>query len=245
MTHSQCPNTWQAAPAELTLAPHQVHIWRQDLQISSIQLADDEQLLNTEELATANQFIFAKHRRRYIAARAMLRKLLARYIAITPQNLTFENNAYGKPQLIDVHNPAQLQFSVSHSHELACYAVTCQHTIGIDIEWIHPLDYLGLAERFFANDEYQALAQLPTAQLATGFFRVWTQKEAFVKALGLGLQYPLDQFCVTTQPPANLIWLAQEDPQPWVMQALTIAPNYCAHLATPQPIHLYQGWQDA
>jgi 4'-phosphopantetheinyl transferase len=245
MTTSAHPLTinWRQPPAQLSIQPGEVHLWQQDLQISSDQFNRDWSLLNTEEQTKASRFVFARHRRRYVAAKAALRKLLAHYVTITPATIEFVHNAYGKPLLAARHNPCQLMFSVSHSAELAVYALTRQHEIGIDLERIRALEYLSLAKRFFAGREYQALMQMTSVELPASFFQVWTQKEAFIKALGLGLHYPLDQFSVNAVRPAGLNGWADGDKSQWTMLEVSLTDDYRCHFTTPQPVHLCQGWQ--
>jgi 4'-phosphopantetheinyl transferase len=245
MTASAHPLTvnWRQAPAQLRIQPGDVHLWQQNLQISSDQFNHDWSLLNAEEQAKASRFVFARHRRRYVAARAALRKLLTHYITAAPATIEFTHNAYGKPLLADRHNPCQLMFSVSHSAELAVYALTQEHEIGIDLERIRPLEYLSLARRFFADREYQALTQMTPARLPASFFQVWTQKEAFIKALGLGLHYPLDQFGVNAVRPAGLNWWPDGDKHQWTMREVLLTDDYRCHFATPQKVSQCQGWR--
>jgi 4'-phosphopantetheinyl transferase len=106
----------------------------------------------------------------------------------------FARGRYGKPKL---QNAEELRFSVAHSEDVVVLAVTRGRDVGVDVEFARPEDdLLALANRSFSRAEYRALASLPKNQILPAFYRTWTQKEAFVKLLGTGLQLPLDSFDV-------------------------------------------------
>ncbi len=107
----------------------------------------------------------------------------------------------GKPQLVSEQNPQALHFNVSHSGGMALIAVGSEHRLGIDIEKIRTdVDTNVLAERFFSSRERSGLQELPEHLRVQGFFACWTRKEAFLKATGEGLSFPLSDFSVTTHP---------------------------------------------
>jgi 4'-phosphopantetheinyl transferase len=111
--------------------------------------------------------------------------------------------------------PLDVRFSLSHAGERALLAVTSGRHVGIDIEQERPLDALELARRFFSAKEITALQALAPAERASAFFRCWTRKEAFVKALGTGLRFPLDSFEVSVH----------DDPAPQLLRACTALPE--------------------
>jgi 4'-phosphopantetheinyl transferase len=159
---------------------NEVHVWQASLQVSSVTAWVP--LLSADEQARANRFKFAIHRDRFIAARGMLRQLLASYLNDSPQHLTFCYGDRGKPALVN----APIQFNVSHSEDVALYAIS-SHPVGIDVEKIREIDVAGLSQRFFTAAETHAIAQLPPEQRLKSFFRYWTCKEAYLKATGEGL----------------------------------------------------------
>ena len=119
----------------------------------------------------------------------------------------FEYLTSGKPQLVAEQNPRAVQFNVSHSSNMALIAVGSAHRLGVDIEEIRgDVDTTALAERFFSLRERAGLQALPDHLRVSGFFAGWTRKEAFLKATGDGLMFPLAEFSVTTHPDL--------DPQP-------------------------------
>lgn len=202
---------WSEAPESLSLASGEVHAWRAPLdlpaEIASALQENFLRTLNGEEIARANRFHFEQHRRRFILARGFLRELLARYLQTSPAAVTFSYGPYGKPALNDERAP--LRFNASHSHELAVFAFVQDCEIGVDVEYIKTdLKTEEIANHFFSAAEVQTLNALPETEKAAAFFRCWTRKEAYIKAIGSGLSHPLDEFDVTLAPgePAALLY---------------------------------------
>ena len=133
-----------------------------------------------------------------------------------------------------------LDFNLSHSKDLVVYAFARSVRIGIDVEWIHPLDDMkDLVAINFSAQEREAWATLDPAQRERAFFECWTRKEAFVKAIGEGLSHPLDAFDVSLRPdePPALLRLEQapEDLPRWSLYALDPAVGYASSLAIESP----------
>ncbi|MEO5866158.1 MAG: 4'-phosphopantetheinyl transferase superfamily protein [Sphingomonas sp.] len=203
------------------------------LAASSSELEVFARVIDDQERARAARFRFANDRRRYIVRRAKLRQSLAILTGAAPEALRFYVSAHGKPEL--PHGP---RFSLSHSADRMMLA-TADVDIGCDIERVDPaIDWRPLAEGLFAPAERRSLAGLPKAAAHDAFFACWARKEAFVKAIGLGLSYPLDAFAVSVTQAAELIsggtgWaisasdaptgyaaavVARDDGQPFVLQ---------------------------
>ncbi len=218
----------------MQLANHAVHIWQANLVFSSEQLQRLAQLLSEDEQARANRFKFAHHRDRFMAARGILRTLLSRYLDQPPEQLQFSYSDRGKPCL---NNP--LQFNVSHSENLALYALTCDRMIGIDVEHLRPVENLeGLTQRFFSAREHDAIAQLPPEHRERSFFRYWTCKEAYLKATGEGLSELAGlEFSLSIHQPAQLIATAKnpENIQNWRLQELNLSDEFVGTVATYEP----------
>jgi 4'-phosphopantetheinyl transferase len=154
-------------------------------------------LLNIEETERAQRFYFERHQRRFTIARAMLRLILAQYVAIPAKQLTFTHNKYGKPAL---ENAINLQFNLSHSGDMALLAIGQEHPLGIDLEFFSARPYVGMATHMFSPKECIALGNMHPMLRAMSFFHIWSQKEALIKACGLGLSYPTQQFDVSPLP---------------------------------------------
>ncbi|HTJ75243.1 MAG TPA: 4'-phosphopantetheinyl transferase superfamily protein [Acidimicrobiales bacterium] len=154
-------------------------------------------VLSADELDRASSFVFDLHRNRYLARRVALRELLGRYLDRAPSDVCFSYSAYGKPEL-----PGEtLRFNVAHSEDLALIGLTEQDRLGVDVAHIRELpDMEGVARTVFSKHELDVFHTLPASSKTEGFFNCWTRKEAFVKAVGDGLSYPLDVFDVTLRP---------------------------------------------
>jgi 4'-phosphopantetheinyl transferase len=194
------------------------------------------QLLSCEERERAEKFRYAEHRQHYIVARASLRRLLAERLRIAPRAVEFVETKYGKPRLAPVHGSADVEFNLSHSGTLALYAFTNGRAVGIDVELIRQVpDAVDLAEGFFSSAETAALRAFPLNRRSLAFLACWTRKEAFIKALGLGLSCPLDAFDVTIDPdaPARITRIEErvDIVANWTMEAFSPYPGYIAAVA--------------
>ena len=184
---------WNTPPSNLCLTSEEVHIWCANLDLSATEIEELIPILSKDEIEKAQKFRFDEHRRRFIAARGRLRQLLATYLELSEQEIKFEYSDRGKPQLITNLNPDNLQFNVSHSHNLALYAFTYQERVGIDLEYLRSLrDAANIARRFFAPKEYELIASLIGDRQQQVFFQTWTIKEAYLKATGEGLSGSID-----------------------------------------------------
>lgn len=164
------------------------------------ELKNADQLLNSEECARAERFYFSKHKRRFSTARAAVRIILARYLNMTPERLEFTYSDHGKPAVV---NTTKLQFNLSHTGDLALLAVGKGFPMGVDIEKYSSRPYEGIAKSLFSEQEFAEFMKVPPALKPAIFFHVWAQKEAFIKACGLGLSYPTKHFNVPTSMPTK------------------------------------------
>ena len=227
---------WLPPPADLTVSSNEVHVWRAslDLPVSCVQSL--QHTLAADELSRAERFYFQKDRQHFIVTRGLLRAILSRYLDIEPGQLRFCYSPYGKPALATTPGQETPSFNVSHSHGLALYAVTRGREIGIDLERVRAdLDCEQIAARFFSPRENAVLRALPAKLKPEAFFNCWTRKEAYIKARGGGLSFPLDQFDVSLAPgePTTLL-NTRGDPQEatrWSLRTLTPGPGYVAALA--------------
>jgi 4'-phosphopantetheinyl transferase len=186
---------WQSQPQKVSLAPHTVDIWRVQLLQPAERLAEARTLLSSDELERAERFRFHTHRVRYIFARAALRSLLGKYLETLPSDLVFTYTSFGKPFL---PRASELTFNVSHSEDLALVAIGGPKRLGVDLERIRSDRELPkLARRYFSTDEAEAVLSLEGDELVQAFYRCWSRKESFIKAVGEGLSHSLDRFAVT------------------------------------------------
>jgi 4'-phosphopantetheinyl transferase len=190
-------------------------------------------LLSADESARAARFAFPHLREAFTLARGALRILLGRAEGAAPEDVRFSYGAKGKPELTP---RSRVQFNASHSADLALIAITLDREIGVDVEQVRPMrDLAGIAARFFSAGETAQLNSLPQDQREAAFFRCWTRKEAYIKAIGDGLSVPLDSFAVSLRPgePARMIQLGGSAgaAAAWTMHDLVIAREYAAALA--------------
>ncbi|MFM9922269.1 4'-phosphopantetheinyl transferase superfamily protein [Variovorax sp. H27-G14] len=152
-------------------------------------------LLEAHELRKQAAFHFARDRHQYLLTRALVRTVLSRYAPVAPQEWRFTANANGRPQLVDpgTVQTQGLEFNLSHTRGLVVMGVTRHAMLGVDAEYLSRPAPLSITDRVFSADESCALQSLPPARQPQRFYELWTLKESYVKARGLGMQIPLDQ----------------------------------------------------
>lgn len=201
---------WRPAPQSPRLLPDEVHVYLAEVTSPNVTGPLDQQ-----ELARAARFAFEADRRRFVAAHAILRNILARYLACTPDEVRYSYGPRRKPAL---EGRGGLEFNMSHSGDLALYAVSGGRAVGVDVERVRPDVARELtAARFFTPCETDAILALPERERAHAFFTVWTRKEACLKTTGEGLSAPLDAFAVWPEPHP-----------PWHVVDLDVGPDYAA-----------------
>ena len=221
--------------------PHTIHLWRVPLQ----ELTSDEQhllsLLSPDEVQRADRFHFPIHRQRFIIARATLRRILSLYMGLEPEEIVFEYGPHSKPYLQD--KAFDLQFNLSHSHDIAVYALTKQAEIGVDIEKIEDFKE-DIAKRFFSPEEVAQLMQLPAEEKCSAFYTIWACKEAVIKTFGKGLYTSLADFSVSAQKKIQSINLKCEQKNDDLhLESFLVHPDYRAAFATNQMVEGVFYWQ--
>jgi len=148
--------------------------------------ADHAEVLSADERERAARFVFDIHRRRFVAARASLRRVLGLCLDRDPAGLTFEYTDRGRPSLRLASHP-DFDFNLAHSGDLALLALSSR-TVGVDVEQRREIpNALDIARRFFSPREVAALKHLTENERRDGFVNAWTRKEALIKAVGAGL----------------------------------------------------------
>ncbi len=180
----------------MQLRNEQVHVWLLDGAQAGEHAATARRFLSEEEQARAARFRSAEYGVLWSWFRAGLREILAQYVKSEPAALEFQAGAHGKPAL-DERGDCALYFNLSHAGQLALVAVTRCAPVGVDLEYMRELsDREALVKRFFSAAEQAAFNRLPAAEHHPAFYRIWTRKEALIKANGIGLSAPLDAFDV-------------------------------------------------
>lgn len=228
--------SWSQPPKKIFLNDKQVHVWCASLDLPMSQVLILREILIEDELKRAEGFDLHKDCKRFIVARGILRIILSRYIHVEPGQIRFCYNSFGKPMLDAEYGGNNISFNLSHSVDLALYAITRKREVGVDIERIKPdIETERIAERFFSSDEVASLRTVSSNIHQKAFFHCWTRKEAFIKAKGKGLTIPLDSFAVSLIPgkPTELIStkFCPEEASRWSLYNLDLGINYSAALA--------------
>lgn len=241
------PSAWSPPSFFPPLPPGEVHVWRARLDAPGLPASHYLELLSIDERERAARCCSPLHRRDAIVSRGMLRLLLARYLDSDPGQLRFEYGPNGKPALAGGFG-ALVRFNLSHSHNLALYAVTAGADVGIDLERVRPsLASERVADRFFAPEEAAALKLLPSASRPAAFFACWTRKEALLKAKGGRIGEALRGFQVSLDPDEESAALrfrdAPEESDHWSIVNLSPGRGWAAALAVeglPREVRCWQ-----
>lgn len=245
--------TWPSPPSgRLDIPAGKVHLWRASLQPQPAVLEWLTSFLSPPERERASRFRFSKDQLRFTAGRGILRELLSRYTGRPPSELVFGYGPAGKPFLLDDGGaPSPLEFNLAHSHGLAIYGFAVKAPIGVDVELIRDgVEIEKLAARFFTPSEAEGLRSLPEPERRPAFFRAWTRKEAFLKALGHGLRAGLASCEVALEAGSGDALLRYRgDPQAprrWRLQDVQLHPDYCAAMAVADRSSavLYWDWPE-
>lgn len=217
------PQPWGVAPRHPVLGTADVHVWLARLDGSPT----PESSLSAGERARARRFRAEADRHRFAASHAALRVILAGYLGCDPLALNFDLGPRGKPGLPG----SGIEFNLSHSGDLAVVAVTRGRRVGVDVERLRPtFERDGIVARFFSPSERAEFAALPDGLHLDAFFRVWTCKEAYIKAIGTGLATELDSFSVAVDPrlPPALRAIDGDTDAPlrWMIRDLHPGPGY-------------------
>jgi 4'-phosphopantetheinyl transferase len=216
-----------------------------DLAVARLDVDSDRvealsELLSGAEQARASRFVFARERRRFIVARGRLRELLSERLGLPPEAIEFTYGPHGKPEIAPACADSQLRFNLSHARDLAVYAFAQGRAIGVDVEWVHPIDDAGdIAARVFTASEREAYFSLEPRERLEAFFHCWTRKEAFVKAQGDGLSRALSDFDVSVVPgePARILRVGDMpgERSGWTLHAIAPAPGFVGAVVVGPP----------
>jgi 4'-phosphopantetheinyl transferase len=228
---------WTAPPADVSLDWDSVHVWAMSLQVPDDALDRLAKTLAPAERLRAESFYFDRDRNRFMAGHGMLRTILGRYLHAQPGTIWLEYGPHGKPLLAGRFTRSGLHFNVAHCENLALLAVAHGRVVGVDLERIRAMDGAqDLMAIFCSPRESAEFQSLPPGERDAAFFRLWTRKEAWLKATGKGIGQSLEKVEVSFRPgeAARFIRLPEEAGTParaWNLQELTPAPGSVAALA--------------
>ena len=160
----------------MSAGPHrqQVVVWSWNLESGALAGDEAEALLSDDEKARHRSFVSPELQRRFLAARAGMRLLLARHLDSDPWALSFVSNEFGKPRLTSGRS---VHFNLSHSDGRAVLAVSDAAPVGIDLERVRPIDHVDLATRYFHPNELAAIVgRRDAADQRRAFFLIWTRE---------------------------------------------------------------------
>jgi 4'-phosphopantetheinyl transferase len=218
----------------LKVSKNSIEVWNLHLPDHQDEADSYQNSLTAEELERAAKFLKPGDAESFILSRGLLRRILADCLQTCPAALRFNRNAQGKPFLED----GGLEFNVSHSRDRLLIAVTAGRAVGVDIEFRRDgLNMQSIAKRWFAPEEQDYFQALENP--ADGFFEIWARKEAYVKALGIGIYKDLNTFAVPLGGTRSVPDIGKDGQ--WFFQTLDIDSGYAAAVvseAPPVPVNL-------
>ncbi|HEY6011810.1 MAG TPA: 4'-phosphopantetheinyl transferase superfamily protein [Nitrospirota bacterium] len=212
-----------------------VHLWWISLKDQSSYKSEYVQCLSGEEKERAGRFHFEKDRERYLISHGILRRILASYTGKEPRSLRFRTDTLGKPEIERGPGEPMISFNLSHSADMMLLGVARDRRIGVDVELISPrIDFLRIAERYFTTEEAGLIREAPIERQMKLFFAIWTNKEAYLKALGCGLGGGL-QCCPSLDEPQSTLVISGLPVQiksldEWTIISMSPADDYAASI---------------
>ncbi|MCU0659330.1 MAG: 4'-phosphopantetheinyl transferase superfamily protein [Polyangiaceae bacterium] len=223
--------------AERSLPQGEVHLWYAALASAAGCALAEAALgwMNDEERARHDRYRFERNRLEYRVTRGLIRSLLGAYLGVSPGGLRFGATPHGKPFL---EAPASdLRFNLSNTEGMVVCLVGRSIELGVDVEPLaRRVDVRGMAHRFFAPSEVEALMALPEGRHQRRFLAYWTLKEAYIKACGQGLGIPLDHFAYELDEQDRILGLRfaaerEDDPASWQLMQLELGPEHLVGVA--------------
>ena len=215
---------------------NELHLWSVDLDRLKLSIRDAEQMLPESEKFRSQCFCLETIKARYIKSHYLIRLLLGQYLGTDFYHQEFHYNEHGKPSLGNDSKNNVCYFNLSNAENICVYVFTKDSDPGVDIEKIHAMDNMNsIVEIYFSLSEKIKYFSLSEQNRIKTFFQYWTRKEALLKAIGLGLSYPLDKFDVisneTRNAPFYITTNHQNSETEWMIQDVNILDGYAAALA--------------
>ena len=213
----------------------EVHLWQATLDEKAVKLSAFEPILSHDERIRAARFVLKSHKNHFVMSRNILQNILGRYLNEDPHELLFKYGPFGKPALeSSVLRGGDVRFNVAHSAGILLIAVSVGRELGVDVERIQP-GFLNqrIIEQVFSEQEQVHLYGVTEALRVKRFFEGWTRKEAFLKALGVGLSVQMNRvesMADAEEALGPLMTHQTTHSSEWVVNPLRIDKGYCACL---------------
>jgi 4'-phosphopantetheinyl transferase len=232
---------WHRPAKVYNLSTDGVEVWQAEFGLLSEHLEEFEQVLSPDEQERARRYRQKRDHVRFVGARGVLRMILAGYLGVSPSEVEFSYSERGKPFL--KANSTGIEFNVSHSEDKALLAIALNRRVGIDVEYIRPIEVLSLAKRFFQESEYSLLSTFEGMEQLRGFFQLWTAKEAYLKAIGEGLAgLETVEISLSELESAESLEIHNTGCD-WLLQSLELGEDYCAAIAVEGKASQVNCWQ--
>ena len=220
---------WRAAWPPEPIGTDTVHLWRVPLDLPADGVCSLEKILSEDERERAGRFHFSRDRARFTAGRAALRILLGAYLGKPAREVALEAASSGKPRLA-AGEAGAVSFNVSHSRELALLAFTAGREVGVDVEFADPaLAWAEVAPGFCTGSELEQLRALPKGGARERFFKIWTAKEARLKASGEGFLTDARSIGVQFDGPVPAAFLPPSESR-WRLREIPVGGSFAAAL---------------
>jgi 4'-phosphopantetheinyl transferase len=205
--------------------------WRPDAASAETLSRRGAALLSDDEMARYRRYLVPHASQTFLAARVFLRSVLSAYCGIAPADWRFETNPWGRPRIATTNAPPGLDFNLSHKPGCVACLTGRSRALGVDVEdtAANRLYVVELAERFFSPSETRDLQALPVDRQFDRFYELWTLKESYIKARGMGLSLGLSHFSFSPKGTAASVRFDpgfQDDPAAWDFQLFRPDPQH-------------------
>ena len=225
---TECGEPWPQSEVIPQILPREIHIWSASLDISRERVEYYERCLDGREIRRASRYSIELSRKRFICARGILKELLGKYADTDPEAISFSLGPLGKPYLPAEFSP-DLQFNSTDTKDEALFAVCRSAEIGIDIELeSRKVRHQEIALRKFSCQELEQYHQCPKSQQKKFFLKIWTRKEAYGKAKGVGIRYRLNSVNLVDDMDSDRFAVHDDDGKIWEIIQISPAPGVIA-----------------
>ncbi len=216
----------------MIIPENEILIFRKQITHNDNQISDFEDTLSEEEKLKANNYRTKDLKNDYIFCRGFLRYIISTFTGSDSSGIVFSYNKNGKPFI----EGSKIKFNLSHSKGFLVIALCLYDEIGIDVEYKREIpDLIDISGKYFSENEFCEMKTLTSSEQRDAFFRCWTRKEAFVKALGEGLQFPLSDFSVSflKNEPPEVKWIRNNEAEisHWKIFEIPAGNEYISSLA--------------